>query len=151
MRSLPMHNLVSLISNSIFITPFTDFEEFLNIHEYRNDKILIGSSHIDRILIIESVDKCLSLIGMDDMGIKKTIYCLTSHYNSCSLRYLTASSNFFDPSFKFLSDNRVAMIVKDIEAAKKEELDMVKLQMFVYASPWLDVDEYLKYLYYLYE
>lgn len=152
MRSLPMHSLVSLIANSIFITPsYTDFEEFLNFRQYKGDKILIGSSNEDRALMIESIAKCLYLVGMNDLDIRTILFRLTSQYNKCNLSYLTANSNFYDPSFKFLTNDRVAMIIKNTKAGKKEELDMFKIQMFIYASPWLDMDEYLKYLYYLYE
>ena len=101
------------------------------------------------ILLIQSISNCLSLINMN---INDIIPRITNYYNSCNLKYLEANSSIVDSSLNFLTNDRVAMIIKKArQIGYNKELDKVKVQMFIYASPWLNVDEYLKYLYYLYE
>ena len=149
MRSLPMHNLVSLIANSVLITPYTDFKEFIKIYYNSKDSgILVSPLNEDKVLLIQSISKCLSLININTEDL---VPCIVNHYNNCSLKYLEANSSIADPSLTFLTNDRVAMIMNRVQQGYNKELDIIKVQMFIYASPWLDMDEYLKYLYYLYE
>lgn len=155
MRSLPSHNLASLISNSIFTTPFTDFIEFIKYQHYRDDdNILISPSNEDKLLLIESIDKCLSLIGMDTEDIKEIIKRVVIMYNRSNLEYtysFEALGKNFPTTLKFLTYDRVAMIMFSNQIESELELNILKIRMFIHAAAWLNMDEYLKYLYYLYE
>lgn len=114
-------------------------------------KILISPSINDKILLIDTIDKCLSLVNINDIDIKDIIYRITNIYNFNNLKYIDCNSNIIDTNLMFLTNDCVATIMSNAKSGCIQDLDILKIQMFVYASPWLDMDEYLKYLYYLYE
>lgn len=165
MRELPENTISLLISDSIFNTNITDFVEFLNIKEYTNIKLLKAPSINDKCILINAISISLKKIGIDDNYFKYLIPSITKVYSELHLEYteddITYSSylgvktkRIVPENLKFISKNCVATIGKSLDSGSEiptTELDITKLQLFVFAATWIDVDEYLKYLYYLYK
>lgn len=166
MRELPSDTLSLLIYDSIINT---DSMEFLNMVNIQKDKIniLVAPTYNDKIILINAITMCLSLIDdFDSKDIETIIKSILDVYNVSHLEYTKADDiNFYEAlitprnqkyfeHLKFLSDICVATItdkLKNTLSLNNNEKIKLKTQLLVYASVWFDMDKYLRYLYYKYE
>ena len=165
MRSLPSDNLSALIFDSIWNHSSLHFLNVVNIKKGRVN-LLVTPSTEDKIILINAIVMCLSKLGLNNMEIKYIVQAILNVYNTSALKYIESNDiNFYDvykssgdilnlKDLTFLTTNCVATIDNWLECASQipeEDLRLFKVQMFIYASVWFDMDEYLKYLYYLYK
>lgn len=128
--------------------------------------ILVAPSTEDKLILIDAIKMCLTKVYEDNKGIEKLIHDIVDIYNKSYLMYTNLDNiNYYDifvrvgiplglNNLSFLSEYSVATIIDKLRTKTKLtdiELIEFKIQMFIYASVWFDMDKYLKYLYYLYK
>lgn len=163
MRSLPHDSIVSLIIDSIFSFNDLKFLNVVNMVHLNNINLLVTPSLGDQYILIDAIIACLRKINIANKDIERIIDGVIDRYNNTTLNRINSNDlNFYNLLSKqeevkditFLSTFCVATIQHklndDYRLLTNEELYMFKVQMFVYAAIWFDMDEYLKYLYYLY-
>lgn len=165
MRSLPIDNITSLMYDSIFNSESLEFLNFININKnYIN--ILKSPSQEDKIILLNVIKKCIDNFKFDDNQDKKIFKSVFNVYNKTNLAYTELDDiNYYDVltgktkvpylgNLNFLSKDTINTIDEKIKSESKLSIKdnyLFKTQMFIYASVWFDMDEYLKYLYYLYK
>lgn len=161
---MSIDSLANLIFSSIYTSVSLPFLKFVNIRK-GNVNVLISPFVDDKMILINTIKECLSLV-LDDVSITNIIKNIIDVYKTTAFEYTELDDiNFYETlngnmsdlipdSLTILSDHCVAKIINALKAGKQlseEEFYMFKVQMFIYASLWLDMDGYLKYLYYLYK
>lgn len=165
MRSLPSDTLSTLIFDSIWNSESIQFLNVVNVKKGRVN-ILITPSDEDKIILINAIEMCLSKLKLNNVDIESIIQHIICIYNTSQLKYIDSKEiNFYDVfksfgsnlnlnTLSFLSTDCVATIdscLKNKSDFSEDNLKLFRVQMFIYASIWFDMDKYLKYLYYLYK
>ena len=163
MRSLDFDILTKLIATSI-----QDRSEFLNCVNIKKGalNLLVAPSQNDKIILI-NVLKIL-LDTLTDYRPKNTFRIIDKVidvYNKTDLEYTFLNDiNFYniltgELEVKYVNELNIfhekttAKFIDAIQNNKtvsEDDFYLFKIQMFMYASVWFDMDKYLEYLYYNY-
>lgn len=161
---MPSDTIVNLIFSSIYSAQSLKFLDFVNINSQELNMLVTPATN-DKIILINSIKECLSLV-FDDAAISNIIKTIIDVYNETPvLKYtelddinfysvLTNKTDIVPKKLTFLPEHCVANIINALQTNKslpENEFYLFKVQMFIYASLWFDMDGYLKYLYHLYK
>lgn len=158
MRELPDDSLSALICDSLYNKSKLDIKWFLSFVNINKTNILVSPSQNDKIILMNAIYMYLNKLNMDNINIDDIMIRVSKVYNKSFIKYLPSNVNLIDSvaseELNFLSKDCVATIDKvrkDRSTKLPDEVYKLSLlQIFVCISVWLDIDKYLKYLYYLY-
>ena len=166
MRSLSNDTLSTLIADSIY-----KFEalEFLDVTNVKRDKInvLVSPSINDKIILLNAISIILHrILEEDNKSISAILKSISEVYNGSNIKYIEEPDINFYKTFithgkylglqkiTFLNEDSVATIndlfLHGLLANYPSDQMLFNLQLFIYASVWFGMDEYLKLLYHLY-
>lgn len=166
MRLLPEEQLVSMISELIYNSSNFIYTKFINSIRYDNTTILISPDVKDKKLLLKSIIRYLNFYTnkpsyMCD-GIIQVLVKLYNQYNMTTIKYesipfidlllynITDTDLLHIREVEILSENDIELIQKYYKNKKilpSDILSLLKLQIFIMVSFYLDMDELLICLY----
>lgn len=161
MRSLPEESLANLIADSILNFESFYFTEMINIRNGRIN-VLVSPSKKDKVLLLNAISILLSMKTNNTNFIDKTLELISEEFNKSNIKYIKDDDiNFYNvfathgaslglEKLSFTITRRTLDCIRSKKPLKLEDSINLRIQLFVYASVWFDMDRYLKYLYYLY-
>ena len=164
MRSLPEESLISLIFDSIFRSNRMIYLYKINKKTNRIT-ILVSPSKEDKVILLNAITIALNKV-FDNKEVLNIVKSISEIYNDSHIKYIESDDiNFYDvfissgeslglEKLSFLSEpclERIDNALKNNIPLNNTDSILFKIQMFIYASVWLDMDDYLEYLYYLYK
>ena len=167
MRSLSDKTLSTLIADSIINNDSFDFLDSINEKELATGCILTAPSASDKIILLNAINIILHHLIDNDKYISSILKSISEVYNESNIKYIYDSHvdtyKLFITQGKYLNLEKISIIDKNSVATINDlfihgtlyEHENTKIamhvQLFIYASVWFDMDEYLEYLYYLYK
>ena len=166
MRLLDTETLISLLVEMIHDSVTLPFLRFINITRGKNTSILLAPSKEDKLILLQTIISYLSLYtNRIDYLIDDNCKYLTKLYNDLDMFCINGDCNikFFHNLFfineyieqyKPLYDANICDKVFDILECFKNKTPLseklsswYRIQMFIFASFWMDMDQLLIYLY----
>lgn len=168
MRSLPTNDLIVMIIGLIKESISLPFMEFITTNEVNDMSILVAPEQKDKIILVnvignyllqytnlpkERIDKIIAkLIAVYN---ENNFVCLyNSHLYSIGILFKKIQLKYID-DINFISEdekllNRIKYALTNKKQLSEEDFDLLRIQIFMLASVWLNMDEFLKYIYYYY-
>lgn len=167
MRSLPEDYLVSMIIDMIYKSVSFPYTNFINMIKCKNKTILFGPSNRDKIILMRAIIGYSSLYidNYFNLLIDDNIDKLVRVYNDHNITSINYNTIPFDNlllykvddnklwhlyDINFLDKCTISVIensYKDRTILPENILTLVKIQMFIFASVYINMDELLIYLY----
>lgn len=166
MRSLPDDYIVNMITDMIYNSISFPYTNFINMIRYNNISILKAPSYEDKLLLLRSIIVYFSIYtDKYDFLIENHIKALTKVYNDFNMTTINYEEIPFNDILFIKTEDRnlwhmydiifiPEKIILDIEDKFKnktklssEILNLIKIQMFIFTSVWIDMDELLIYLF----
>lgn len=167
MRLLDTETLVSLLVEMIHDSVTLPFLKFINITKGENISILLAPSKEDKLILLQTIISYLSLYtDRIDYVIDDNCKLLTKLYNNFNMFCINGDCDlkFFNDLFFVNTYNEEYMSLYDAHICESKADDIMycfknnlqlssellswyRIQLFIFASFWIDMDELLIYLY----
>lgn len=168
MRWLPDDKISTLIADSVIKSEgVLEFLDSINETKWDFGCILTAPSKKDKIILLQAIKIMLSYLTSNNKFISNRLKAICDIYNVSNIKFIdddhVNAHKLFITHGQYLNLEEISFLDKDSvatinELSKKgllhenERLEMLySIQLFIYASVWFDMDDYLEYLYYLYK
>lgn len=163
MRMLDHESLISTIVQMIHDSVSLPFLNFVNIIEDKNISVLVAPSTEDKLILLQAIltylDLYTDISSTDDVCIN-----MVELYNNCNLSYIYGNTLQFNKVFTYKANkdlwylykanfcdksvvNRIEKCFNKKTKISEEDAVWYKIQMFAFASLWMDMNQLLLYIY----
>lgn len=166
MRSLPEEYIVYMITDMVYNSVSFPYLNFINMLRCENNTILIAPSYKDKVILLKAIIEYFKIYLSEYDIVNNLIPKIVEEYDKINMTYIQGYVHipfndilFFKTDIEelwhmyninYLSET-IVKIIKESYKMKvnlsKEIKDKIKIQMFIFASLYIDMDELLVYLY----